>query len=280
MTRIVPFALLTTLALSFVARAQEHQDAARLFPHRMRIDVPAGATLCRVDIPEAVIARTRPDLSDLRILDREHDEVAYLLDRAQFVWPAGVAPHHDALPTRMTRRRLEPRRYEEVLTFTLPDAVLPGGARWTLNIQTNVAAFASRFEIGNEDGTLSHAGTLFRMQGPLRERLAIPLPSGQPGATMTLRLVSETYLEPVLALHASVMNDRSTTLRMSLPIVERQRSGESAPSGGQSTFTLERPTGLSPTTLRLSTTTRFFAREVSVFDVREGEEPVRSRRQN
>jgi hypothetical protein len=74
-------ALLVLLVLAAPARAaDEPGDLRRLFTHQADVRVAPPGGLVRLELPPAVLAECRPDLSDLRLLDPSGRETPFLVD--------------------------------------------------------------------------------------------------------------------------------------------------------------------------------------------------------
>jgi hypothetical protein len=252
--------------------AQE-SDPARLFTHEaeLRIDASAGA-LTRVVLPGEVLARTRPDLSDLRVHDARGVDVPFVVDSGARPWPSDATlPRYTIVPS-MLDRSIENAdsaapRWREVLRFLAPTRA-PDGARWTMSIGSSRASFVRTYVVrATADGRELARGTIFRLQDPLRERLSIDLPIGIDGE-IELEIEGEAgYVEPTIELGASraVLVPRAFELALS-EIAREQR-------GGTSIIELSRPVGIAPDRLRIAARGTHFYRTVRVFDARMSESP-------
>ena len=248
------------------ARAQD-SDLVRLFPHRAAIEGPSDGSLCQLPLSAEVLAGTRPDLSDLRILSGDGHEVPYLLDRAAIRWPSdGPPPVRAVTPEEVARERDEVKATEE-LTFRIPSEPLPEGATWTLHLETSSPDFVRSYTL--EGDAAASAGSVFRLPSPLRERLRVPLPGAAPGKVYRLRLEGEgAYLEPVLRLVAGPMADRTSRLVTDLELLRVESLGQ------QTRMVFARPGAVVPSELLFHTESAFFSRQVRVEDVRRGRPPV------
>jgi len=262
------------LALSFVGvsvAAGQGTDLARLFPRMAPVEASTEGQLCQLPLPEEVLRATRPDLSDLRLVEGDGRPVPTMLDRAAVRWPSGGPPQSMTItPEAMERSRdTEAGRVREAMTFRLPEEPLPEGAAWTLVLAADAPEFVRETTLLADDGTVLREGSVFRLAAPLREQLEVPLPDPAPGRVYTLRLEGEgtTQLGPVLRLVAGPMADRSRELSVPLTVVSR------TDEEGTTTLELARPSGVVPSQLVFDADTRFFAREVQAFDLREGREP-------
>lgn len=270
--RSVPIAC--ALALGFfgvaVAAAQD-SDLARLFPHVAPVESPGDTQLCQLPLTEEVLRATRPDLSDLRLVEADGTLVPTMLDRAAVRWPSGGPPESMAITPEAVERSRDGTAgtVREEMTFRLPEVTLPEGAVWTLTLESGVAEFVHSTTVLAEDGAVLREGSVFRLGSPLRERLEVALPDPAPGKVYTLRLEGQgtEHLGPLLRLVAGPMADRSTELSLPLEIVSQ------TDADGETIVELVRPSGIVPSQLVFDTDTPFFSQEVEVYDLREGRAP-------
>lgn len=259
-----------TLALGvLVGNAAHAQDGelTRLFPQVAELSGSGG--LCRLDVPAAVLSEAQPDFSDVRIVDTEGLEVPFLIDQAQVRWPSdGPPPVASLVPTEITRQRSGLRSVEEVLV-RLPDTPLPPGANWNIVVGSAAVSFVRQYTLMDSEGAPVAEGSVFRLQSPLRARLEILLPNGQPGTEFRIRFAGEIgHFEPSFQIQATGMNRRGARLETPLVVADLNVESDST------SVELERPPGVVPSRLRFTTTSSFFARRVHVFDLREGRDPI------
>ncbi len=255
-------------ALAPIAHAQD-ADVAPLFPRLAPIEAPSQTGICQLPLTEEVLRDTRPDLSDLRVVEADGREVATLLDRAAVRWPTGGPPASMTLTPTAVERSTDDDRLREELTFQLPDAELPEGAAWTLSLESEVPEFVRATTLTTPEGSTLAEGSVFRLSSPVRQRLDVALPDPAPGKVYVLRLEGEGTedLGPVLRLVAGPMADRGTVLTLPLEIVSQVEKD------GSTVVELARPSGIVPSQLLFATDTPFFSRDVRVFDRREGRDP-------
>jgi hypothetical protein len=259
---VVVAAVLSNASLS---RAEDG-ELTRLFPRVAELAGSGG--LCRLDVPAAVLSEAQPDFSDVRIVGAEGSEVPFLIDQVQVRWPSdGPPPVARLVPTDITRQRTGLRSVEEV-RVRLPATPLPPGATWNIVVDSAAMSFVRRYTLTDPEGASLAEGSVFRLQDPLRARLDILLPNGQPGAEFRIRFDGEIgHFAPSFQIQATGMSRRGARLETPLVLADLNVESEST------TIELERPAGVVPSRLRFTTTSSFFARRVHVFDVREGREP-------
>lgn len=277
MTRRALLPLLCLLALASPALAQAPHDPARLFPHQAPVDVGGHRGLVRLPLPPAVLERTQPDLSDLRLHDGEGAAIPFLVDSG--ARPLASRPAHAryAVTPLEVERRVEEGEslrptWRERLVIAPPGEV-PEGARWTLSVGSTRATFVRRVTVRRLDAdgaeTLATA-TVFRLQEPLRERLSVELPAFEPAADTRLEVAlagEGGYVEPTLELEATRGPVEPPTLRR--PLVPEARAARE----GRSVIEVPRPPGLVPDRIRFATDTGSLFRRVRVLDLAQGRAP-------
>ncbi len=251
-----------------------------LFPQEAPITAPAGR-LARLVLPPEVVAACRSDLSDLRIFDASGREVPYLVDagrRGLRDGESGLEVTRTAsleirgVDRARTDRESGPPLYRESYTLAVP-ADLPAGLLWDLEAVTSRPRFVKKVEVavgGGEGGDEGAAtgenlagGSLFRLDAG-RERTTVPLPAFT-AAALTVSLEGEDggYLEPAFRLVTGRTIAGRERAVVPLAEVARRREGGDE---GRTEVELERPRGLVPDALRLTTTTPAFSRAVEVWD--------------
>ncbi|HKQ61847.1 MAG TPA: DUF2339 domain-containing protein, partial [Candidatus Polarisedimenticolaceae bacterium] len=243
---------------STAGQAAEPAELRQLFPHEADVAVDSGA-LSRLELPIEVLTACRPDLSDLRIFDRDEREVPFLVDAL------GPPPEGVELSRRLTPEVLEAQRHErrrtdgppqreESYELAYPGAPAPGTS-WTLALEISRPEFVASVEV---DGLVR--GSVFRLR-PGRERTRLPLPAFS-GSRLRVTLVSEEpfWLEPGFRLESARVFARPGRLDVALAIVAREHAA------GGTVLELERPAGLVTDLLRLETATPAFDRRVDVWD--------------
>ncbi|MCW5890234.1 MAG: hypothetical protein KIT14_06745 [bacterium] len=273
MTRAVPLLLL----LASVARAGDPSALVRLFPEEADVYV-GDARLARLPLPPAVLAACRPDLSDVRLFDRDGQETPYLVDRGRAPG-VGMAETLTVTPRVTDVRRWhetranEPQRAREEYGLAVP-ADAPTDAAWELVVTTPRTGFARRITVSGagEDGRprlLVEDAPLVRIDGA--EHTRVPLPAGVRGVlTVVVRGDEADFLEPAFTLEARRTLGPGGTLT-SVPLAPQP--GTAKP--GTTVLEIDRPVGLVPERLRIETDTPSFDRRVTVWDVRPGSPDVR-----
>lgn len=259
-------------AATFPAAAETPPRLAALFPRQAPIEA-AGGRLARLVLPPEVLAACRPDLADLRIFDADDREVPFLVD-------GGWAPDRrleierrvTLEPVATDRHRTDsetgPSRWRESYELALPTD-LPAGLDWELEVVSSRSSFVKRVDVaavgeGGERTELLAGGSVFRLAGPAadrRERTAVPLPpSTAPRLAVVLEGEDGGYLEPVFQL--ATRREIAARERAVVPLTEVARHVD----GGRTVVDLERPRGLVPDALRLTTATPAFSRPLEVWD--------------
>lgn len=286
----VLLALLLSAAVPAV-EASAPADIASLFPQRAPVTAPGGR-LARLDVPAEVLAASRPDLSDLRILDAAGGEVPYAVleglapdlavEVRETVVPELVGIDQETAEANDRRDREPPARTER---FTLaPPPPAPAGERWDLVIvtdrrelvrQASVSALGGRNDgvpaAGERPGRLLWTGSIFRLSGrqPVRERLRIPLPplgapAGSPDTVGSLLLTLEgqddAYLEPGFRYQRVRAMAGPARVRVPLSVL-----GEES-DDGRTVIELERPRGVVADHLVIESSTPALDRRVEVWD--------------
>jgi hypothetical protein len=267
------------LLASSPALAQAPHDPARVFTHEAEITSshPAGS-MVRLPLPSEVIVRVRPDLSDLRIHDREGAEVPFLIDSGARPWPNDATlPSYSVTPTAIDQRVEHAEsllaHWTEVITIAAPGPA-PRDARWTIELDSSRTSFVRSYAVRTvaNDGTRTElaSGSVFRLQEPRRERLTIDLPGLVDGRMIELTLSGESgYIEPTLRLTATRDPIEAPSLELPFERVSQTRDE------GVTTITIERPAGLVPDRIRVRTSTSSFHRTVRVVDLGpEGEREI------
>jgi hypothetical protein len=271
---VVAFFLATFLVAS--AWADDAPDLRRLFPTERDIFV-AGDGLVRLALPPEVLAASRPDLSDLRVFDRQEHEVPYVIDAGL---PAGEAVEmvraHDAVVVEARREEVPrehlPSLYRETYVVAAPP---PSGTAWDLVFDVQRPSFVRRLTLAAvaADGTtrpLPAGESIFRLANPAAERLRVPLPA-LAGERLAVTIEGEDggYLQP--ALHFETGRVFASRPGAEVPLEELARESRD----GRTVIELVRPRGLVPDALRLETATGSFNRTVDVWDEGPGRDAVR-----
>jgi hypothetical protein len=265
MTRFVAVALLVLLAAPM--RADDAPDLRRLFPNEAEVFVE-GTGLVRLPLSPEVLGACRPDLSDLRLFDRDEHEVPYLVDAgvppgaAVQTTQAATATVVDAKREEM-RRKTGPPVHRETYTLALP-AGAPALGTWALVVETARSSFVRRLDVTLEgpDGAVTALvdnGSLFRL--PNAERTSVALPARLEGRlTVTLAGEDGRYLDPSFRFEAGTALQPRERAVVRLPELGRERRA------GRTVLDLDRPRGVVPDVLLVETSTGSFDRTVEVRD--------------
>ena len=198
-------------ALATSAAADDTPDLRRLFPSERDLFI-ARDGLVRLALPPEVLAATRPDLSDLRVFDRQEREVPYVIDAGV---PQGEAVEmvrtQDAVVVEARRAEVPRPRAQPLYRETYVIALPPDGATtWDLLFDVPRASFVRRVALATVDADgMSHpvaAGdSLFRLATPRAEktRVALPLLAGE---RLAVTIEGEDgYLGPTLRLETALV---------------------------------------------------------------------------
>ncbi len=264
---------LASLIVTAPALAQAPHDARRLFPFEAPIsDVGSPGSMARVALPAEVMARARPDLSDVRIHDEGGNEVAYVVGSGVSPWPREAFAASFVVPAVSVERRIENGDslapiWREVVRVAPPGSVAEG-SQWSLALESSRPSFVRtavvRFVDGRDAIELARA-SVFRLADPLRERTAIALPP-LPTATSPAPLIEVEiwgeggYVEPEIRFVETRAAEEVTTL--DVPLVEVSRESRE----GTTVIELTRPAGVVPDRIRLRTTSANFYRTIQVTD--------------
>lgn len=270
-------AVLLAAATARAAPADEAPDLRRLFPQERDVFVAENG-LVRLAVPPDVLAACRPDLSDLRVFDRQNREVPYIID-------AGVPPgrklemvrSRDAVITDVQRAVIEredgPPLYRETYVIDPPPAADVG---WDLVFDVARPRFTRRVVLAvvAADGSarpLPGEHSIFRLSEPpaTKNRLALPTSAGE---RLAVTIEGEDdgggYLGA--GLHFETAHDFAPRqgVRVELEEIARERRD------GRTAIELVRPRGLVPDALQLETATGSFNRDIQVWDENPGRDAV------
>ncbi|MCB1032726.1 MAG: hypothetical protein KDD47_02700 [Acidobacteria bacterium] len=261
------------------SRAAEAPELATLFPKQAEVFVE-GDGLARLVLPPEVIRELRSDFSDLRILDANGQEVAFLLDAGyprEVATEVGVELRPKVLDVRrsVVERESAPEIHREVIEIEIP-SVAPKSGNWDLVFETPRRQFVRQVtvearDVEGETALLLEDSSVFRLPEPLREKTALALPALPAGArrlVVTLSGEDGSDLDPVLALRSSRTFDPRQRATVELTEIGRQSVDR------QTVIEVERPQGLVPDLLLLRASTPSFRRRVSVWDEGPGSDEL------
>lgn len=270
---VTALALVTVTSQAWRASAAEVEPRA-VFPRRARVEpAVADAPMVRVTLPAAVLAETRGDLADLRVID----------DQGRFV-PFALAPAEDP-DARETIARSAPVTLAAVDRETDADgrprrerlelAVAPPGFgfdRLVFQLAPGdlVVARASVWDLSEAAAPreLAHDAPLFRLPGRAglavaeAQTASIPVPPTHAARlAVEIRIEQGGWIAParVTLERADLIQSERGEIELS---VLATRTDDRV-----TVLDLERPAAIRPARLRLATTSRAFVREVRVRDV-------------
>jgi hypothetical protein len=243
------------------ARAQD--ASAGLFAREADVFAP-GTGLTRLELPADVLRACRADLSDLRLFDATGQPLPFAVVRGpEAAVRARVAPNQPAQVLEAEQRSTGPtERPELVETYVLATPATSDPMRLRLRVEAAELTRSLRVTYLPQAGApmlLARDTTLFR-SAELGEKLAIALGPLGPGRVRVELTGQGEALKPSFEWEGEPVADEPTPLRVEL----QARSERSEP--GRTLVILERPAGVVPSALSLTTDTRSFARQVRVFD--------------
>ncbi len=268
MKKIYGVALLVAVAVAGPASA-EPETLSALFPLRAQIS-GASPGVCRLELPPRVMSACRADLSDLRILTTDGREIPYIVDSPEP--PAtSVEVRHGASPEIVSAKRSRETVdgsvtvYREFFVLALPTPPTDVPV-WDLVLTVSRPEFVSRLDVTAIDHSGARtpvvvAGSAFRLPGADAERLRFPISS--PGARrleISLESQETDFLRPRFAVESSRVLPQGAISDVALTILEVR------PLSDATEVILDRPRGLVPRRLAVTTSTGTFHRRVTVWD--------------
>jgi hypothetical protein len=262
------------LVAPFAARAQT-TDLATLFPSQATVEVPVTGSLVRLELPAELLARCRSDLSDLRLFDASGREVPYLIESGAALPPPGEAARLEAVSVvraEVLQARQETEERERAPLLRRESYVLaaprpaPAGGAWDLVFEIASPDFTGQVEVrplGTPASTGSApiaSGSIFRLREMGIEKLDIPLGADPGSLEVVLESEGGDFLEPVLRFEN--LRSIAGAAAIEAPLAVRSMTAQ----GGVTTVVLERPSGLVPSWLRVTSATPFYQRDVVVWD--------------
>lgn len=250
-------------------------DPRAVFPRRARVSVPAeaAASAVRVVLPPAVLAESRADLADLRVLDDDGRFVPFAVVRALEPGAGGTiersAPVVLTAVDRETDEDGHPRRERLELS------VEPAGFafdRITFDLARGELLVARATVWERVDGGMGRElvrnAPLFRLPARDGERGAavhegsIAVPLGEwPRVAIEIRIEQGGWVAPVTARAERDERAEQATGEVPLEVVST-RSDERSTE-----LELGRPAGIVPLALRVESASASFLRDVQVRDV-------------
>ncbi len=270
-----PFGFLAALLLTWSASA-DPETLAALFPLRAEITT-TGAGLCRLELSAGVIGRCRPDLADLRILAHDGREIPYVVDSPEPVGTAtqvryGGSP--ELISVERSREAIDDRvtAYREHFVLGVP--ALPADApAWDLVLAISQEEFVGRLDVtavapGGERTPIVTGGSVFRLPSAGAEKLRIAI-SVRNASRLDVALESQDqgFLQPRFSLESSRILPEVSVSQVDLDIREIR------PLPNATEVVIDRPRGLVPRRLAISTSTGTFHRRVTVWDEGPGADP-------
>lgn len=275
--RAAVLGLAIALAGSQAARAAGGPDGdpRTVFPRRARITATAdgGASVARVALPPAVLAESRPDLADVRVIDEAGHFVPFAVVPALDPGSNGAVARSTPVVLTAVDRAVDedgrPRRERLEL------AVEPAGFafdRITFDLARGelLVARATVWELadGGMGRELVRNAPLFRLPGRDASREAavhegsIPVPLGEwPRIAIEVRIEQGGWVAPVTV--RAERDERAEQPSGEVPLeVAGTRTDERSTE-----LELARPAGIVPLALRIESASEAYLRDVRVRDV-------------
>jgi len=252
------------------------QALSSLFPLRAEIGAP-GAGLHRLELSAEVIGACRADLADLRILAADGREIPYIVDNPEPVSVTTTVSYEARLEVISAKRSRETvdeqvTMYREHFVLDLPDlpAEVPA---WDLILAVARAEFVSRLDVvaigpGGRRTPIITGGSAFRLPSSAAERLRFSIPV-RDAARLEVSLESEDpgYLRPRFSVESSRFLPELGSAQVDLVIREVLSEIDTTE------IVVDRPRGLVPRRLAISTSTDTFHRRITVWDEGPGADP-------
>lgn len=247
-----------------LAAAPAAPSLESMFPKRAEVYVGTPG-IARLPLPPDVLAAAQPGLSDVRLLDPSGQEIPYVIDEGG---PAHEGPAvtgrpevlevvRDAGPVR--EREFAPSRFLERYRLVIPAD--PDSGAWSIDVLPSRREFVAHARIRPAGGGATFEAPLFRLDSVPRARTSIALPPGPGPREIELLLeTADGWLSPELSLRARGARDGADELDVTLAVARTIDDGDST------VYVLERPAGLRPGSLRLTSATPWFDRPVEVWD--------------
>jgi hypothetical protein len=274
MNKIGGLTILISVALAGGAAA-ETESMATLFPLRAHVSA-SNSGLCRLELTPEVVSACRADLADLRILTGDGREIPYIVDSPE---PAdtSLAVEHGAqlevLNATRSQQALDDRVtvYRESFELQLPPP--PAEVQiWELVLSIVQPEFVSRLEVkaidrnGMRSSVISESAFRLPRADAEKVRFTFAAP-GVESLEVFLETENTGYLQPRFAVVSSRLLPTTPFSGFALEIREIRTLG------GTTEIILDRPRGLMPRRLMISTSTDTFHRRVTVWDEGPGARP-------
>jgi hypothetical protein len=266
---------LTALLLAGSASAGPETLGA-LFPLRAQIST-TGAGLCRLEIPAEVIGRCRADLADLRVLANDGREISYIVDSPDPVGTSTTVRYGgppEVITVERSREAIDDRvtAYRERFVVGLP--ALPADvAAWDLVLAISQTEFVGRLDVtaigpGGDRTPVITGGSVFRLPSAGAEKLRFTIPV-RSASRLEIALESQDqgYLEPLFSVESSRMLPEAGVSQVGL------ETRETRTLVNATEVVIDRPRGLVPRRLAISTSTGTFHRRITVWDEGPGADP-------
>ena len=256
-----------TVALPGDASAQP-TGLRPLFPSRADIYVESSR-LSRLELPAEVLAACRADLSDLRILEADGEQVPYLIDsdsssQTEVEVRQSFTPELLEVERRTVERSTGPPLQRETYELSAPTEPSQTGT-WDLVLSSSRPSFVRRVSItarlkNGAELKMVEGGSVFRLRSLGREKTRLTLPDrAMERLIVTLEGEDGFFLEPAFRFENSRTVSKDRVL-VELTETSRQQSD------GRTVVELHRPRVLVPFALRIATDTRSLNRKIEVWD--------------
>jgi hypothetical protein len=261
--------LTVLIAIALVGPAFAESEAlSTLFPLRATVSAPAPG-LNRLELSPDVVSACRADLADLRIIAGDGREIPYIVDSPEPAGTSIVVQHRaelEILNATRSQQQLDDRvtSYRETFELLLPTppADIQG---WDLVLSIGEREFVGRLDViaVDREGTMTSVigGSVFRLPDAHAEKLRFALSA--PGA-VRLEVILENqntgFLEPRFAAESGRVLPLSASAELPLDIREIRTLTNATE------VVINRPRGLVPRRLAITTTTDTFRRRVTVWD--------------
>lgn len=252
-----------TALLTLLLLCQSPEDLRAVFSQQAEVSIAGSpGQWARLPLPDAVLRQVDRDLADVRLVNDQGALVPFVIQKER-----PRVPELEVWLVQSLARRKEtpagpgtPNVFEETAVFELPAA---RGRTPRLQLSTSSRSFVRRAQLEALTQTGAVVGhletTLFRLPGA-GERLELWWPSLERSAVrlrLTLSGQDDGFLSPALSATFSEAAPPETTLEW--PITEAPLS-----DGRSTAWSLDKPRGIVPMRLALTTSTPWFNRVITV----------------